>query len=793
MSRLGLDNYGELIIKSIFVSFLLIYSPHFIKEIVLNKVSKEWYLSKAFLIFVVMMILVFLGRISLFLDVDFSYTIAFLGGMVFFISIFSGRKEGNFRNIIALSFLFILFGVWIIAAYCSKHYYHPLISEKIITGAYAHREAIFHASISGMFKTYGVSSTGLDGLVPLYYHTFAHFIFGSISGLLDISSIIFINLCVPIIFIPLFFYLFILCTINISSYFSLTLGYRSISENDVKIWLTLFCMFAFVFPQKLLPESIHYIVSPSYFMALLLTFIFISIVFSYLYVNYQITNYSLIKDYSFVAIMVILYLFISYTKISFLYIIGVLYLYIFIRFKLYNYLTHFLLLMGIISVSIYMYYKTIVPLQDSPHQSFNPSGPINIPGNIFLTYYINELVRYPFYIYPSLLFIGLKLCCKKINSFPSLMSMIKNREIIDIELLVLLIFISFIPPYDYFKGIQIYIAYLLILSHQNLFFDSFENLVKKLSLLFSKLINKINSNESVSISFGILLIIMGVVLNEYLLTLLFSDDGILENSTKYYIIIFQIFLISVGLMIILFKSFRLIIFKLANMAQRNIYIIIVFCFFYFLIQNPLKNSYSHVIVFVSQNFAIRESFSFNNNVFSKGTHWGGEKFRSTVSKNNRILVDQGIIGLKNLYNNYKQIFYDSSKFFNEYNIVTLLFNLSDKPNSFKKTSAIYIPHTLTSYWDMSCDSHMPPFIVPAIANIAMINGLPPLISDKKSCYTHELDYGFPEYYKRGKKAQMFSMEKNDLCVKAQQDGFKRVIEFTQDSTGNITTIHHECE
>ncbi len=83
VSRLGLDNYGELIIKSIFVSFFLIYSPHFVKVIVLNKVSKEWYFSKAFLIFVGMIILVLTGRVSIFLDLDLSYTIALLGGVVF--------------------------------------------------------------------------------------------------------------------------------------------------------------------------------------------------------------------------------------------------------------------------------------------------------------------------------------------------------------------------------------------------------------------------------------------------------------------------------------------------------------------------------------------------------------------------------------------------------------------------------------------------------------------------------------------------------------------------------------
>jgi hypothetical protein len=543
----------------------------------------------------------------------------------------------------------------------------------------------------------------------------------------------------------------------------------------------------------MLLEKTHYIGSPSYFMALLLVFLFINIGFSYLHVNNKNTKISFVNDYSFAAIIIILYLLISFSKISFLYLVGVSYFFLFFRLKLYKRLPQVIIAIWFIFIIIIMYYKMVVPLQDSPTQAFNEAGGPIIPGNKSLSYYISELIRYPLYIYPTLLFIGLKLSCLKIKSVASLTDMIKNRNIIDIEFLIVLMVFSFFPPYDYFKGMQIYIAYLLILSHQNLFIDSFENLIKKLSPPFSKFINIIERNESVFIFFGISLIIMGVVLNQYLLTLLLSDDGILENSTRYYIIIFQILLISVGLIILLLKSFRLILFNLTIMVYRNMNKIIIFCLFYFIIQNPLKNSYSHVISFVSQNFAIRESFTFTNNVFNKGTHWGANDFRSAVSKINRILRDHGPFGLNNLYNNYKRISYESSNFFKEYNIVTLLFDLSKKPNSFKKNSAIYIPHTLTTFWDMSCDSHMPPFIVPGIANIAMINGLPPLISDKKTCYTHEFDYGFPEYYKRGRKAQMSSMGKNDLCVKAQQEGFKRVIEITQDSTGNITTIHHECE
>lgn len=50
-----------------------------------------------------------------------------------------------------------------------------------ITRIPTHSDPLFHAAISAMIKNYGVISVGLDGLVPLNYHTLSHVIRGAIS------------------------------------------------------------------------------------------------------------------------------------------------------------------------------------------------------------------------------------------------------------------------------------------------------------------------------------------------------------------------------------------------------------------------------------------------------------------------------------------------------------------------------------------------------------------------------------------------------------------------------------
>ena len=57
------------------------------------------------------------------------------------------------------------------------------------------------------------------------------------------------------------------------------------------------------------------------------------------------------------------------------------------------------------------------------------------------------------------------------KEFSELSKALNKKNFLDIELIILLMLISFIPPYPYFKGVQMYIAYILILSNLNQFLD----------------------------------------------------------------------------------------------------------------------------------------------------------------------------------------------------------------------------------------------------------------------------------------------------------------------------------
>ena len=478
VSRWGFDSNFPLIVKSILIALFLFLTPHLFTTWINEKEKSTWYLSKPLFFLYTFLFLLGLGKISILLDLDISILVSVAGLIVLVRVMKDFTLRNNYRNTILLSAIFLVFGIWSTSAHTWANYYHPLMKEKIIAGAWAHREPIWHASMAGMYKTYGVMSTGLDGLVPIYYHNLGHLVYGLMSGLLTIDTNTFLNICVPIIFVPLFFYTFILSAQTISVFF----GIKFI-ENDYKVWVIVLSMFALPLPMRLLPETYHYINSPSYSTALILMFLFISINFLF-FRSKQENNVSVLtkEDVYFVSLLILLYFFTAFSKISFLYILGTTYAFILYRLKLYNSSLGVSLILGLTLVAILMYFRTIVPLQDYPNLAFNESGGPILPGFKRLSYYLSELRRYSFYIYPSFIYIVLKLRILGIKSIASIIKLLRSRKIIDIELLVFLMLLSFIPPYDYFKGIQIYVAYLLILSHLELFhshlFDKKEVVIK---------------------------------------------------------------------------------------------------------------------------------------------------------------------------------------------------------------------------------------------------------------------------------------------------------------------------
>ena len=231
---------------------------------------------------------------------------------------------------------------------------------------------------------------------------------------------------------------------------------------------------------------------------------------------------------------------------------------------------------------------------------------------------------------------------------------------------------------------------------------------------------------------------------------------------------------------------------MVNLALKTMVIkkLMLCAFLPLFILSALYNAYYSIISFIATNLSVRESFYFTNDVNNKGTHWGGDKYRLTTRRHKLDLAQFRYTNVLKSFKKLNHINPLNSNFSKEYRLITLLYNIGKLSNSYKKETALYIPKTLEVYWNLSCDSHMPPFVAPAIANMAMIEGMP---IRNNSCYTHFTDYGFNTYYIRGIKAEWMEMVHGKICQKAKQKGFKRIIEINENKMGEIISIYHECE
>lgn len=463
ISQRGYDYSDYLPFETVLITLNIIYTPEIICRYLHKKNINSWYTNKGFILFISLIILVLLGNITKWSNIDLSILVALIGicQLLYFIN----TNLSSIKLIpIVIIIIFILFGIFITTAYYLSYNYHPLIYQKIITGGWAHRDPVWFSTIAGMFKTYGVSTNGLDGLVPLYYHIMSYYVAGALSNILNINTLTFYNTVYPIMIVPISIMSLLICVMEIGKYYSELLNYKYSGMIEYKFWILLLIIISLPLPYQLLGildgERYQYFTSHSYSYALFTSFTILVVVLGFNKINYFINNNNIIySKYFFSTTIVILYLIASLSKVSFLYVIGSVYGYIFVRNKLYKYNLHRITMCGFIIVVMVVYYYIL-----------NTEEFLKNPFQI--KSYNISILSYITYIYPTITFIVLKLyaCSSYLNY--DILKLFRNKKLMDIEILIFLMIILFPITYQYFKGIQTQLAMVLILAHYNLFYNA---------------------------------------------------------------------------------------------------------------------------------------------------------------------------------------------------------------------------------------------------------------------------------------------------------------------------------
>lgn len=166
--------------------------------------KKRWMFSGPALLFmtVIAVSLIGLSRVASFPAVGWT-----IGGAGLFLSLLNlgavGRRLGLLRTT-SLLLLSLALGVYSESMYWRSGGEHLILFPEAMLGGQVHADVLLQAAIVNMIDTYGVASTGLDGLVPIRYHTGSLWVAQSLRRLCGFQALDFIAFGYGLLLVPLY-------------------------------------------------------------------------------------------------------------------------------------------------------------------------------------------------------------------------------------------------------------------------------------------------------------------------------------------------------------------------------------------------------------------------------------------------------------------------------------------------------------------------------------------------------------------------------------------------------------
>ncbi len=132
------------------------------------------------------------------------------------------RRLGVLRTTLLL-LLGLALGVYAESMYWRSGGEHLILYPEAILGGLVHADVAQQAAIVRMIDTYGVASTGLDGLVPMKYHTGALWVAQSLRQLCGMGALDFIAFGYGLLLVPLY----------VAGVFACAATIRNVVQNEV--------------------------------------------------------------------------------------------------------------------------------------------------------------------------------------------------------------------------------------------------------------------------------------------------------------------------------------------------------------------------------------------------------------------------------------------------------------------------------------------------------------------------------------------------------------------------------
>ena len=206
IARIGFENPVLPVLKALALSMFVTTAPFTIRFVFrMNAWPYTWLTSYSFLWVLTLVVVALLGWIAPVAGVNAFYLLALLsvGGFILVTTRSLRRKSpGEGLGLLVGA---AVFATWTAGVVWGRIYKNPLFFENLAATGDVHHDGLHLAAFANMLRTYGVPSTGLNGLPYIPYHWGTPWLFAQLSNLLDVSVLDFYQMAYPITMIPLFF------------------------------------------------------------------------------------------------------------------------------------------------------------------------------------------------------------------------------------------------------------------------------------------------------------------------------------------------------------------------------------------------------------------------------------------------------------------------------------------------------------------------------------------------------------------------------------------------------------
>ncbi|NQT30421.1 MAG: hypothetical protein HQ596_07600 [Candidatus Saganbacteria bacterium] len=484
------------LLNIVFLSWFILLLPDNIRrfrQFIGINLKESWLNSDACVSLSGLILVVVAGLGVAFLGINTLLLFVVIGAVFFLLSLKEFILNVSLRQSLMILVILLVYSLWLITMFWSVHM-GPLFIEGILIGQ-GQIDPLFHSALAGMLKIFNIASTGLNGIPYIGYHFGSHWIFAQLSFLLRIPLLTFYQIGFPIIFIPLFIQSMLFLALDIRKHI-LPQGIKDNFQLDFKFWgIFLITQIGF------LPKVVYGWLGSSVVARYASESYTLAIIFSLLLMALCIDFWGRgpaaklrVKDKLFLILIVpFLIGLITWSKISVGILIIVLAAYLFLRLKLYK-----KIIFAIGFIASLLVFGVIFLLISKILFVYNPSG-ATISISLFDNIRGKQFYILPFYFllyyFIAFVFIILRLYRAGIDTWDKLRSQFLQNKLIDVETLVVLCFVGFLPGAliflpsggaGYFSDYQGVIAAILLLAYLPIFWPKNIriNIVLKIALIF---------------------------------------------------------------------------------------------------------------------------------------------------------------------------------------------------------------------------------------------------------------------------------------------------------------------